>query len=101
MSSNSDSTRTVKCIKLGQDLPGLAKAPFAGEMGQKIFDSVSQQAWDMWKDLQIKIINEYRLNMGDADDYQVLVEQMLAFLNLKSGETVEVENSKRGRGGES
>jgi Fe-S cluster biosynthesis and repair protein YggX len=90
--------RMVMCIKLGQELPGLAKPPFAGDMGKKIFESVSQQAWDMWKDLQIKILNEYRLNMSDPDDYQVLVDQMLAFLNLQEGKTVEVENAKRGRG---
>lgn len=95
--STETSTRMVKCLKLGQDLPGLSKAPFAGEMGQKIYESISQQAWDMWKDLQIKILNEYRLNMSDPDDYQVLIDQMLAFLNLQAGETVEVENAKRGR----
>ena len=89
--------RMVMCIKLGQELPGLAKPPFGGDMGKKIFDSVSQQAWDMWKDLQIKILNEYRLNMSDPDDYKVLIDQMLAFLNLQEGETVEVENAKRGR----
>ena len=59
-------TRLVKCIKLGEDLPGLPKPPFPGEMGKKIFDSVSQKAWDMWKDMQIKILNEKMLeNSGD------------------------------------
>lgn len=91
--------RTVTCKKLGQELPGLEKPPFKGEIGQKIFDHVSQQAWDMWaKDMQIKVINEYRLNMGKKEDYDVLVQQMLAFLNLSDDSVMEVENEERGRG---
>ena len=98
MNDNMQSDRMVKCIKLGKDLPGLDKPPFKGEMGQKIFDNVSKQAWAMWKDdMQIKVLNEYRLNMGDPRDYQVLVDQMLAFLNLKEGAVAEVENAERGR----
>jgi Fe-S cluster biosynthesis and repair protein YggX len=90
--------RTVKCCKLGRELPGLDKPPFKGEIGQKIYDNVSKQAWSMWKDdMQIKVLNEYRLNMGDPKDYQVLVDQMLTFLNLKEGAVVEVENADRGR----
>ena len=90
--------RTVLCKKLGKELPGLAKPPFAGEMGQKIYDSISQQGWDMWaKDMQVKVLNEYRLNMANKEDYQTLVNQMLIFLNLSEGEAAEVENAERGR----
>jgi Fe-S cluster biosynthesis and repair protein YggX len=89
----------VLCKKLGQELPGLAKPPFRGELGDQIFESISEQAWLMWsKDMQIKILNEYRLNMSDKKDYQILIDQMLSFLNLKEGEVVEVENAERGRG---
>ena len=91
--------RMVKCRKLGQELPGLEKPPFSGEMGERIFQSISKQAWLMWKDdMQIKVLNEYRLNMGNPKDYQILVDQMLQFLNLKAGSVAEVENSERGRG---
>lgn len=90
--------RTVKCVKLGQELPGLEKPPFSGEIGQKIYESVSAQAWSLWRDdMQIKVLNEYRLNMGNPKDYQVLVDQMLMFLNLKKGDVAEVENETRGR----
>ena len=90
--------RLVKCLKLGRELPGLDKPPFKGEIGQKIYERISKQAWSMWKeDMQIKVLNEYRLNMGDPKDYQILLDQMLAFLNLKEGEVVEVENATRGR----
>lgn len=90
--------RTVVCSKFKRELPGLEKAPFGGDMGKKIYDSVSQEAWDQWnKDAQIKVLNEYRLNMGDPRDYKVLVDQMLRFLGLEEGEVAEVENSERGR----
>lgn len=93
------SKRTVICCKLGKELPGLDKPPFAGEIGQQIYERVSEQAWLSWKDdMQMKVLNEYRLNMGDAKDYQALVEQMLLFLNLKQGTSAEVENAQRGRG---
>jgi Fe-S cluster biosynthesis and repair protein YggX len=92
------SERLVKCRKLGKELPGLEKPPFPGEIGQKIFNEVSAQAWLAWRDdLQIKVLNEYRLNMADPRDYQTLVDQMLMFLNLKEGEVVEVENAERGK----
>ncbi|MCB0352951.1 MAG: oxidative damage protection protein [Bdellovibrionales bacterium] len=91
--------RVVHCVKLGKELPGLAKPPFPGQVGEMIYEKISQQAWDMWqKDMQIKVINEYRLNMGDKKDYEMLVQQMLAFLNLNDEDLVEVENAERGRG---
>ena len=90
--------RLVQCSKYGKELPGLAKPPFPGEMGETIFQKVSAKAWGEWRDdMQIKVLNEYRLNMSDPKDYQVLVDQMLLFLNLKAGIAAEVENATRGR----
>lgn len=85
--------RTVMCAKFKKEMPGLEKPPFGGEIGQKIFDQVSVDAWNLWRnDMQIKVLNEYRLNMGDPKDYQVLVEQMLLFLGLSSGESMKVND---------
>ena len=93
-----DSVRMVKCVKLEQELPGLEKPPFAGELGKRIYENVSQQAWSMWKDdMQMKVLNEYRLNMGSKRDYDVLMEQMAVFLNLRHGSQAEVENAERGQ----
>lgn len=92
--------RTVFCVKFKKQLPGLDKPPFPGDIGRQIFEKVSKQAWEQWRDdMQIKVLNEYRLNMGDPKDYQVLVDQMLLFLNLKEGAIAEVENADRGRKG--
>ena len=90
--------RMVMCCKLGKELPGLEKPPFSGEVGTEIYERVSEEAWRMWKDdMQMKVLNEYRLNLGDPKDYQVLVDQMLLFLKLKEGKVAEVENAERGR----
>lgn len=92
------SERTVNCKKLGKELPGLEKPPFGGDVGQNIYNNISAEAWAMWNDdMQMKVLNEYRLNMGDKKDYEILVEQMLLFLNLKDGKVAEVENADRGR----
>lgn len=91
--------KTVNCKKLLRELPAMEKAPFGGPVGQMILENISAEAWASWKELQIKILNEYRLNMADKKDYQFLVDQMLTFLNLKEGGVAEVENALRGRGG--
>ena len=56
------SSRTVNCVKLGAESPGLEQPPFPGELGQQIYEQVSQEAWDSWvNDWMIKVINEYRV----------------------------------------
>ncbi len=94
------SERIVHCAKLKKDAPGLTQLPFAGEMGQEIFDKVSAEAWKQWKDdMMIKVINEYRLDLSDAKQYDVLLQQMRTFLGLNAeGQQLEVENAERGRG---
>ena len=96
MSDNTN--RTVLCKKLNKELPGLTKPPFKGEIGDLIYNNISAEGWLMWKeDMQIKVINEYRLNLADKEHYQQLVDQMLLFLNLKdSGKVVEVGDAQRG-----
>ncbi len=90
--------RIITCKKLGKDLKGLDKPPFPGPLGKRIYDEISEEAWVQWKELQIKIINEYRLNLADKKDYEVLLNQMLSFLGFQNGEVKEVENADRGRG---
>ena len=85
------------CRKYGKEMPGLEKAPFGGDVGKQIFEQISAQAWQEWKEMQIKVLNEYRLNMANPKDYQVLIDQMMSFLKLKDGVVAEVENAARGR----
>lgn len=91
-------SRTVFCSKFKKELPGLEKPPFAGDVGKRIYESVSAEGWKQWStDVQIKVLNEYRLNMSNSQDYKILVDQMMRFLGLEEGSVAEVENSERGR----
>ncbi len=98
MSETTSNPRLVHCLKYKKELPGLIKPPFGGDVGTRIFNSISAQAWADWQEMQIKVLNEYRLNMANPKDYQVLVDQMMKFLGLEEGGTLEVENAQRGGG---
>ena len=58
-------TRTVQCAKLGKEADGLDFPPYPGELGQRIFNEISKEAWQMWLAHQTMLINEYRLNPLD------------------------------------
>jgi Fe-S cluster biosynthesis and repair protein YggX len=73
-------TRMVNCVKLGKELEGLERAPYPGELGQKIFDHISKEAWQLWLKQQTILINEYRLSLIDPKARQFLEEQMQNFL---------------------
>jgi len=69
----------VQCVKLGRRLPGLAKPPVPGELGQRIYDNVSEQAWQMWQDHSRLLINHYGLNLADPDARALMRQQMEDF----------------------
>ncbi len=71
--------RTVMCKKLGRELPGLGFKPFPNELGQRIYDSISQDAWKMWLEHFKMVLNEYRLAPGDPRTNQILYAQAEAF----------------------
>ena len=73
-------SRIIHCAKLKQDLEGLDRAPFPGEKGQRIFDNISKQAWQMWMQQQTMLINENRLSVIEPDARKFLEEKMMAFL---------------------
>jgi Fe-S cluster biosynthesis and repair protein YggX len=61
--ASSMSDYTVKCIKLGRELPGMDRPPFKGELGQRLYDNVSKEAWKQWLEHSKMLVNEYRLDM--------------------------------------
>lgn len=69
-------TRIVHCCKLNQDAEGLLKPPFPGALGERIYNVVSKQAWNMWLSHQTMLINEYRLNLMEAKAREFLKEEM-------------------------
>ena len=68
---------TVKCIKLGVEAEGLDYAPLPGELGKKIYENVSKEAWAQWIKLQTMLINETRLSLVDPRARQYLQEQVI------------------------
>ena len=72
-------TRMVKCVKFGKEMPGLDRAPWAGELGKKVFENVSKEAWKMWIEYSKMLMNEYRLNPMDPQSHKIMEEQMEQF----------------------
>lgn len=70
--------RTVNCIKLGFESEGLDFQPYPGELGKRIFENVSKEAWAAWLKHQTMLVNEYRLNLADAKARKYLAEQLEA-----------------------
>jgi Fe-S cluster biosynthesis and repair protein YggX len=73
-------TRMVQCLKLGKEAEGLERIPYPGELGQKIFDNVSKEAWQMWMTRQTMLMNENRLSPIDPKAKQFLLDEMQKFL---------------------
>lgn len=72
-------TRTVNCVLLGHEAEGLERAPYPGELGQRIYEQVSKQAWQQWLAHQTMLINEYRLVVIEPQAREFLREQMEQF----------------------
>ena len=68
--------RTVKCIKLGREAEGLDRPTYPGELGKRIYDNVSKEAWAQWLKHQTMLVNENRLNLADPRARKYLAEQM-------------------------
>lgn len=70
----------VLCQKLKKEAPGLTHPPCPGPIGQRIFENISAEAWQMWLSYQTILINEYRLSLADASARRYLSEQMEKYL---------------------
>jgi Fe-S cluster biosynthesis and repair protein YggX len=77
--SGAQTVRTVKCVKLGRELPGLDRPPWKGDIGKRIYDNVSKEAWQMWVDHSKMLLNELRLNPLDPNSQKIMEEQMEQF----------------------
>lgn len=72
-------TRTVHCVKLNKDGEGLDFAPYPGELGKRIWEQVSKEAWQGWLRHQTMLVNENRLNLADARARKYLAQQMESY----------------------
>jgi Fe-S cluster biosynthesis and repair protein YggX len=72
-------TRMVQCVYLKKEAEGLSFAPYPGELGKRIYTTVSKEAFELWKKHQTMLVNENRLNLADARARQYLARQMEQF----------------------
>jgi Fe-S cluster biosynthesis and repair protein YggX len=79
ISTKSMPDHIVLCAKLKKELPGLPEPPFDSELGKKIYDNVSQQAWGQWMEHCKMLLNEYRLNPARKQDQEVIITHMEQF----------------------
>jgi len=71
--------RTVQCVKFNREMEGLSEPPQPGELGQRIYENVSKEAFKIWIQRQIMLINEYRLNLADPNASKFLDQAMEEF----------------------
>ena len=72
--------RTIFCTYLQRDAEGLDRVPYPGELGKRIYDNISKDAWQQWLRHQTMLMNEYRLSPIEPKARQFLVEEMEKFL---------------------
>ncbi|WP_028864144.1 oxidative damage protection protein [Psychromonas aquimarina] len=73
-------SRTVFCSYLKKEAPGLAFQLIPGELGKRIFDNISQEAWTKWQHKQTMLINEKKLNLMNLEDRKIIEEAMIGYL---------------------
>jgi Fe-S cluster biosynthesis and repair protein YggX len=72
-------SRTVQCVLLGREAPGLDRQPYPGELGKRIYENVSKEAWARWVQHQTTLLNEYRLTPIDPKARKFLESEMEKF----------------------
>ena len=72
--------RTIFCSYLQREAEGLDRVPYPGELGQRIYENISKEAWQQWVRHQTMLLNEYRLSPIDPKARKFLVEEMEKFL---------------------
>ena len=72
--------RTVQCVHLKKEGEGMDYAPYPGDLGKRIYNQISKEAWQLWMKHQTMLVNENRLNLADQRARQYLARQMELFL---------------------
>jgi Fe-S cluster biosynthesis and repair protein YggX len=67
--------RIVHCKKLDKDLPGLERPPYKNDLGKRIFEEVSKEAWEMWLKDSVKYINTYRVDLASTEGQKFMFDQ--------------------------
>ena len=73
-------SRTILCTFLQRDAEGQDFQLYPGDVGKRIYNEISKEAWGEWMKKQTMLINEKKLNMMNVDDRKLLEEEMIKFL---------------------
>jgi Fe-S cluster biosynthesis and repair protein YggX len=73
------SARIVHCVKFDKDLEGLDRVPWKGDLGKRVYENVSKEAWKLWIEHSKMLMNEYRLNPLDPSSQKIMEEQLEQF----------------------
>lgn len=82
-------SRTVQCVKLGREAEGLDFAPLPGELGKKVYNQVSKEAWAAWVKHQTMLINENRLSLADPSARKYLQQQLENYFFGSGADTIQ------------
>lgn len=82
------SERMVKCRMLGKELPGLKKPPYRNELGKRLYEEVSEEAWRAWLQESVRIINTYRVDLGTPEGQKFMLEQTARYFGFEEGDLV-------------
>jgi Fe-S cluster biosynthesis and repair protein YggX len=84
------SDRTVHCRKLGKDLPGLSRPPFRNELGKRIFEEVSKEAWNEWLQHSVRYVNTYfgpgRMDLATREGQEFMFSQCAVYFGFTEGD---------------
>ncbi len=83
------SERMVMCKKLGKLLPGLKRPPYRNELGQKLYEEISQEAWDGWLKESVRLINTYRLDLASSEGQKFMLDQTAIYFGYEQGDVAD------------
>jgi Fe-S cluster biosynthesis and repair protein YggX len=77
--------RMVNCRKLGKLLPGMRRQPYKNDLGKRIYEEISQEAWDMWLKDSVKFINTYRVDLASTEGQKFMLNQAAVYFGFEEG----------------
>ena len=93
--------RIVHCRHLKKDLPGLDRQPYKNDLGKRIYEEVSKEAWQMWIKDSVKFINTYRVDLAAPEGQKFMLKQCAIYFGYEEGlHPRRAEGARRRRGRE-
>jgi Fe-S cluster biosynthesis and repair protein YggX len=81
--------RIVQCRLLKKDLPGLERPPYKNELGQRIYQDVSKEAWQQWLKDSVKFINTYRIDLASPEGQKFMLRQCAIYFGFEEGDAAQ------------